>query len=373
MSLETAIIEMLEQMENIVFENGEIDDVECRWIIENKSDYDFEKVSFSIIEYDKDDVIIENRSKEIWEFSAKSKVRVNAFISDETKYILIKFEGYSLDGRYTKAKEMSSCFKDIKIDVPKEYYKGKVFVDWFPEVDPKILKEIGEKQAETRKAKREKQSTDYNKKEKSIKFLHSIDILSEEEMNAILNYLKGDDFFSRGAAIEGLVIDEVDPDEEKFFKVEEVRKNNTFPASFEIKNIEGMTVRTRNCLMRRGISTIGELTSYTKFDLRKTRNLGSKSYKELMTFVKENNIVLKDANAFLLYNLDFGKDTLYCLDKIGKTTVGDLVNSSKEEMLEFIKICKERSIDYTCDILVFETCEIPQEIMDVLRYPHLYK
>ena len=43
-----------------------------------------------------------------------------------------------------------------------------------------------------------------------------------------------------------------------------------------------LSVRSYNCLKRRGIKTLGDLTKMTEYDLMKVRNLGRKSYNEVV-------------------------------------------------------------------------------------------
>lgn len=57
-----------------------------------------------------------------------------------------------------------------------------------------------------------------------------------------------------------------------------------------------LSVRSHHCLIRSGCRTIEDLAKFTSNDLKKVRNLGAKSYKEITTKLYEMfNITLKDA------------------------------------------------------------------------------
>lgn len=53
-----------------------------------------------------------------------------------------------------------------------------------------------------------------------------------------------------------------------------------------------LSVRVHNCLKQAGIETLGELTSWTKEDLRRLRNFGSKSIAELEGVLASNGLSL---------------------------------------------------------------------------------
>ncbi len=54
-----------------------------------------------------------------------------------------------------------------------------------------------------------------------------------------------------------------------------------------------LSVRVHNCLKQAGIETLGELTSWTKEDLRRLRNFGSKSIAELEAVLTSNGLSLR--------------------------------------------------------------------------------
>ena len=43
-----------------------------------------------------------------------------------------------------------------------------------------------------------------------------------------------------------------------------------------------ISVRTYNCLRRRGVSTVGDLAVMTKEELMRVRNLGKRNYDEIL-------------------------------------------------------------------------------------------
>lgn len=61
------------------------------------------------------------------------------------------------------------------------------------------------------------------------------------------------------------------------------------PSMLEETKIEelGLTVRSYNCIKKVGINTIGDLIKYSKEDLKKIKNLGNKSAKEIIEKMKE--------------------------------------------------------------------------------------
>ena len=55
--------------------------------------------------------------------------------------------------------------------------------------------------------------------------------------------------------------------------------------SDHIDNLE-LTIRTRNCLIRRGITTVGELVDMSSHDLLSIRGLGGKGLREILEKLK---------------------------------------------------------------------------------------
>lgn len=55
-----------------------------------------------------------------------------------------------------------------------------------------------------------------------------------------------------------------------------------------------LSVRSNNCLRRAGINTVGDLINKSEEDLKKVRNLGTKSLEEIMKKLKELQLSLRD-------------------------------------------------------------------------------
>ena len=55
-----------------------------------------------------------------------------------------------------------------------------------------------------------------------------------------------------------------------------------------------LSVRSNNCLRRAGINTVGDLINKSEEDLKKVRNLGTKSLDEIMKKLKELQLSLRD-------------------------------------------------------------------------------
>ena len=58
-----------------------------------------------------------------------------------------------------------------------------------------------------------------------------------------------------------------------------------------IENLN-ISVRTYNCLMRHGISTVGKLSAMTETQLKRLRNLDNRSYNEIIEKLKDIGISL---------------------------------------------------------------------------------
>ena len=74
-------------------------------------------------------------------------------------------------------------------------------------------------------------------------------------------------------------------DEEEIVDVE-VEDSPTVLEDTRIEEL-GLTVRSYNCLKKVDINTIGDLVALTKEDLKKVKNLGNKSVKEIIEKMKE--------------------------------------------------------------------------------------
>ena len=61
-----------------------------------------------------------------------------------------------------------------------------------------------------------------------------------------------------------------------------------------ITDLEGISIRTYNCLHRVGVETIGDLEQLTMEELQQVRNLGRKSLEELLEIMERYGIYLRD-------------------------------------------------------------------------------
>lgn len=69
--------------------------------------------------------------------------------------------------------------------------------------------------------------------------------------------------------------------------------NKSSSLSISIDELE-LSVRSYNCLKRAGIHTITQLTDKTKSEIEKIRNLGKKSFKEIIKKIQDRNMKLKE-------------------------------------------------------------------------------
>jgi DNA-directed RNA polymerase alpha subunit len=88
------------------------------------------------------------------------------------------------------------------------------------------------------------------------------------------------------------------PDAKPSFEQEEIdgewdiMENNKY---LEEKIEHGdFTIRTQNCLLQLGISTISDLIKFTEAELYKTPNLGKKSLREIKETLAEKGLKLKE-------------------------------------------------------------------------------
>ena len=57
-----------------------------------------------------------------------------------------------------------------------------------------------------------------------------------------------------------------------------------------------LSVRSRKCLQRLGINTLGELTARTEADLLATKNFGQTSLNEIKRRLSESGLTLRSPN-----------------------------------------------------------------------------
>ena len=72
----------------------------------------------------------------------------------------------------------------------------------------------------------------------------------------------------------------------------EVAEEQRNPMTFTIDELD-FTIRTNNCLKRHGVHTLGELCNMTESEVKKVRNLGSNSLKEIKTKLAEYGLSLQ--------------------------------------------------------------------------------
>lgn len=79
----------------------------------------------------------------------------------------------------------------------------------------------------------------------------------------------------------------------KIINEENSGTNSKSSLSISIDELE-LSVRSYNCLKRAGIHTITQLTDKTKSEIEKIRNLGKKSFKEIIKKIQDRNMKLKE-------------------------------------------------------------------------------
>ena len=81
----------------------------------------------------------------------------------------------------------------------------------------------------------------------------------------------------------------------------EVAEEQRNPMTFTIDELD-FTIRTNNCLKRHGVHTLGELCNMTESEVKKVRNLGSNSLKEIKTKLAEYGLSLAKIERFKARN-----------------------------------------------------------------------
>ena len=124
------------------------------------------------------------------------------------------------------------------------------------------------------------------------------------------------------------------------------------------------SVKTYNCLKKAGITTLGDLTNMRSKDLKNIRNLGQKSIDEIVSKLAEYGLSLNDepiSNLINSYEItdeqldeqpeqifidaaNFSVKTYNCLKRAGIETLGDLTNTTYEELIK-IRRMGQRGID----------------------------
>ncbi|MBX3418359.1 MAG: tetratricopeptide repeat protein [Pirellulaceae bacterium] len=118
-----------------------------------------------------------------------------------------------------------------------------------------------------------------------------------------------------------------------------------------------LSVRSRNCLQKMGIITLGDLTRVTEADLLASKNFGETSLVEIREMMKNKNLSIgqfaaepaPQAEVFDSSSLSPDEQALFdrpiselnlsvrarkCMTRLGLTTIGELVRKSGDDMLE---------------------------------------
>lgn len=120
-----------------------------------------------------------------------------------------------------------------------------------------------------------------------------------------------------------------------------------------------LSVRSRNCLQKMGIMTLGDLTRITEADLLASKNFGETSLGEIREMLANRNLAIgqfaaagavvaepepidvsnlsPDEQALLerpISDLNLSVRARKCMTRLGLTTIGELVRKSADDMLE---------------------------------------
>ncbi len=99
------------------------------------------------------------------------------------------------------------------------------------------------------------------------------------------------------------------------------------------------TVRTHNCLKRAGINTIADLQAKTEEDLKKVRNLGRRSFEEVLAVLFANGFRIKD---------DPEEPVVYKFgSRVAETNIRSYVLDSNGYLVDFFMITTANAVDTT--------------------------
>ena len=99
------------------------------------------------------------------------------------------------------------------------------------------------------------------------------------------------------------------------------------------------TVRTHNCLKRAGINTIADLQAKTEEDLKKVRNLGRRSFEEVLAVLFANGFRIKD---------DPEEPVVYKFgSRVAETNIRSYVLDSNGHLVDFFTISNSNTTDTT--------------------------
>ena len=197
------------------------------------------------------------------------------------------------------------------------------------------------------------------------------ELLSEEDMATLKEF--EDEFWNSNIIFQHSSVEDINFDKSKFAiiktlikKVEEIKnekernaakekEENIANGNFDVVGIEEMdlSVKSYNILKRSGIETLGNLKNISLERLAKLRNIGRKSYEEIIAKIEEYGISLKTEEELKLSNclseqsederetvnlsvaiedLDFGVRSYNALKRAGIDTLGDLSQITLEKL-----------------------------------------
>ncbi len=112
-------------------------------------------------------------------------------------------------------------------------------------------------------------------------------------------------------------------------KMENNESNHCTDPSLSVLEIDGLSVRAKNIFMRNKLYTIGAVLEYVKYnDLRSLKNMGQKTFEEIMTLLKSSNPQVKTSaltcNIASLFSDNAYRSFVKFCEKNGKTTLSDL-------------------------------------------------
>lgn len=120
------------------------------------------------------------------------------------------------------------------------------------------------------------------------------------------------------------------------------------------------TVRTHNCLKRAGINTIADLQAKTEEDLKKVRNLGRRSFEEVLAVMFANGFRIKD---------DPEEPVEYKFSsRVAETNIRNYVLDSDGHLVDFFMISNSNTADTTdsneasCNSSVLTTEDIIEKL-----------
>ncbi len=155
-----------------------------------------------------------------------------------------------------------------------------------------------------------------------------------------------------------LFLKDADASRDMFFDEEAQRRDDRLSQllSISVTDFE-LSVRSRNCLQKMGINTLGDLTSTTEVELLNSKNFGETSLVEIREMLRSKGLDLglfadqrgeeepqfdpetmsPDEKALLdrpISDLNLSVRARKCMVRLGLTTIGELVRRTGDDMLE---------------------------------------